>query len=135
MKCLKIKQNGIRKRAPLVKSICISVKLLIQAGMTKDFIITAVWMCMGAFISFTAVFHKNFLNAVADLIVHKEHALKSAIFWLVVWGGAEITVNVVNAFCTKTNIRLWTKVEVFIQEKVVHKITKIKEASSECVSR
>lgn len=123
-----VSEEEKRKRSPILKTLKRALVLVGKSGNAVQLIWTSIWLVLGAFMSFTAVFNRNFLDAVADVIVGKEGAFSAAGFWLVLWGGMEIAVSIVNIFSGRAIAVMWRRVALYVEEVVVRKIAKIRIA-------
>lgn len=115
-----------RKRSPILPTIRRAVVLVAQSGHVKDLLVTSLWVLLGAVYSFTAVFNEKFLNAAADILGGDANALKTAMFWLLVWGGVEIFTSVAGVFNAQVLNRMWQEISYFAEESVMKKVCKIR---------
>ncbi len=115
-----------RKRSPILPTIKRAVVLVAQSGHVKDLLVTSLWVLLGAVYSFTAVFNEKFLNAAADILGGDTDALKTAMFWLLVWGGVEIFTSVAGVFNAQVLNRMWQEISYFAEESVMKKVSKIR---------
>lgn len=115
-----------RKRSPILPTIKRAVVLVAQSGHVRDLLVTSLWVLLGAVYSFTAVFNEKFLNAAANLLGGDGAALKTAMFWLLVWGGVEIFTSVAGVFNGKVLNRMWQEISYYAEESVMKKVCKIR---------
>lgn len=127
MKAL-VSEEEKRKRSPILKTLKRAIVLVWKSGNITQLVLTSIWLVMGAFMSFTAVFNRNFLDAVAKVIAGKEGAFSTAVFWLMIWGGMEIAVSLVNIFSGRAVTVMWHKVALYVEEVVIRKAAKIRIA-------
>ncbi len=115
-----------RKRSPILKTIQRAVRLVFHAGQSKQLIFTSIWILCGMVTSFTAVFNGKFLTAAAELLTGKDGALKTALFWLLIWGSIEITISLINIFSDRVLSKMWSEFSYFVEEEVIHKTLRIR---------
>lgn len=115
-----------RKRSPILPTIKRAIVLVVQSGHTKEFIGTSLWVLLGALYSFTAVFNEKFLNAAAEILGGKSSAMKTAVFWLLIWGSVEIVNSLAGLFNSQVLNRMWQEISYFTEEKVMKKVCKIR---------
>lgn len=115
-----------RKKANVIKTIFSSLHLVILSGAGKYFFITTIWLVMGAFTSFTAIFQKNFVNAGAEILGGKPAAFYTALLWLGIWGAVELLIALTNILVNRSNNWLWNQVEYYIQNEVSRKAARVK---------
>ena len=115
-----------RKRSPILKTLKRAIALVWKSGNAAQLILTSIWLVLGAFMSFTAVFNRNFLDAAAEVITGNEGSFSTAVFWLLLWGLMEIVVSVVNIFSGRAVTVMWRKVALYVEEKIVCKTAKIR---------
>lgn len=117
-----------QKRANVIKTIIASLRLVVLSGGGKYLAFTCIWLIMGAFTSFTAVFQKNFINEAAEILGGSQTAWKIAAMWLAIWGGVELLVALVGIVSAKVQNRMWGCVEFFVQNEIMNKVAKVKLA-------
>lgn len=115
-----------RKKADVIKTIFSSLHLVILSGAGKYLLITSIWLFMGAFTSFTAVFQKNFVNAGAKILDGNSSAFRIAILWLAIWGIVELLMTLTNILVNRFNNHLWNQVEYYIQDEISKKASRVK---------
>ncbi|MFR7992826.1 MAG: ABC transporter ATP-binding protein [Lachnospiraceae bacterium] len=115
-----------RKRASIFRTIQRAVNIVYLAGHFKDLVFVSVWILIGALTSYTAVLNAEFLNAAADFVVNGNQALKSVIFWLLIWGGAELFLSVMDIFADRATGRMWVQIGYFVEKRVLGKVLKLK---------
>lgn len=115
-----------RRRSPIFKTLQRAVLLAWHSGNVWQLLLTSIWIIIGAFLSFTAVFNRNFLNAAASMVTGAENAYSTAVFWLFCWAGMEIIVSIVNIFSSRAVALMWTNVAIYVEQVVVDKITKVR---------
>ncbi|MCI8373108.1 MAG: ABC transporter ATP-binding protein [Lachnospiraceae bacterium] len=115
-----------RRRSPIFKTLQRAVLLVWHSGNVWQLLLTSIWIIIGAFLSFTAVFNRNFLNAAASMVTGAENAYSTAVFWLFCWAGMEIIVSIINIFSSRAVALMWTNVAIYVEQVVVDKITKVR---------
>lgn len=115
-----------RKRSPIMATMKRAIALIIQSGQTKEFIGTSLWVMFGALYSFTAVFNEKFLNAAAEILDGKTSAMKTAVFWLLIWGSVEIINSLAGLYHSKVLTRMWQEISYFTEERIMKKVCKIR---------
>lgn len=136
-KCLIIRHYGIRvgvnnmkenkvQRAPVLASVGRAIKLTVKSGNAGGIIFTAIWMCVGAVTSYTAVINARFFDAAADMIAGKEDAFNLAIKWLGIWALLEIIIQIISMLNNRISVIMQQKLSYYIENQVMDKIGKIK---------
>ncbi len=117
-----------QKRANVIRTIVSSLRLVVLSGGGKYLAFTFIWLVMGAFTSFTAVFQKNFINEAAEVLGGSQTAWGAAAMWLSIWGGVELLVALIGIVSVKVQYRMWGRVELFVQNGIMNKVAKVKLA-------
>lgn len=115
-----------RERSPILKTIQRAVKMLFHAGQAKQLVFMSSWVLLGMVTSFTAIFNEKFLNAASDLILGKDDALSRAVFWLLIWGGIEITFSFFEMISDRVSSKMWCEFSYFIEKELIHKCLRIR---------
>lgn len=114
-----------RKKAPVFKTISRGLSLLHEAGHLRTTLFYLTWIVCGALASITAIFNKNFLNAAAGVLAGRETALKTAVFWLIIWSAVEIGEQLFNMVSSRAISRMDLNLDYYVSEKVFHKVSKV----------
>lgn len=115
-----------RRRSPIFKTLKRAVSLVWKSGNASQLFLTSVWLVLGAFTSFTAVFNRNFLDEAARLVTGDKSAFQAAAFWLLIWAVVEVLVSVVNIFSSRAVTVMWRKVALYVEEVIIRKTSKIR---------
>lgn len=115
-----------RKKASVRKTIVDAIRLVVLSGCGKYLLFTSIWLVMGAFTSFTAVFQKNFINAAAEILGGDANSFRVAALWLGIWALVELLMSLTNIAVNRVNSRLWQRVQFFIQNEVAKKAAKVR---------
>lgn len=115
-----------RKRSPILSTIKRSIVMVVKSGQLKAMLFTSVWMLFGAVTSFGALFNEKFLNAAAKVIGGDEHQLKTAAFWLAIWGTIEILTSVMTLFNDRVMVRMKREISYYAEKSVIEKVSKIR---------
>ena len=120
-----MKENKVQ-RAPVLASVGRAIKLTVKSGNAGGIIFTAIWMCVGAVTSYTAVINARFFDAAADMIAGKEDAFNLAIKWLGIWALLEIIIQIISMLNNRISVIMQQKLSYYIENQVMDKIGKIK---------
>lgn len=118
--------NENRKRSPIIATIRRAVGLLIKSGNTKNLTFTIIWMILGAVSSFTAIFNEKFLNAASRLLNGEGAAMKTAFFWLAIWGTVELIISIAGKINSNVTTEMGIELAYYVEEQSMKKIAKIR---------
>lgn len=111
---------------PLI-TIYYCLRLVLESGHIKPFILTSIWALISAFITFTAIFEKNFYNSAAEMIGNPSSAaFHHTMWWLSVWMGVLLIASFISYYTKRTTAGMWYNCSFFVKERLMWKLGRAK---------
>jgi ATP-binding cassette, subfamily B, bacterial len=114
-----------QKRTKLGATIKSSFRLVLEAASAKDLFYTNLWLSTGVLGTVIVLFEKNFFNEAAQLL-STGSGFQQAVLWLALWMSFLFVTNMFTMISGKANYTLWSKMQYYIQEKLMIKIARIR---------
>lgn len=109
------------------KTIGICIKMIADAGSTKELVMTFFLLLSGGVFAILAIFEKNFYNEAAKLISDSSSESFHSVFkWLSIWAVAVIITMLASFISTNAKNKLWSRMNYYIQEKLMDKVSHIR---------
>ncbi|WP_079908914.1 ABC transporter ATP-binding protein [Paenibacillus sp. 32352] len=117
-----------RKRARIDKTVLSSLRLVLEAASFKDLFFTNLGLATGVIGTIAAIFEKHFFNEAAHVVTEGigGGSFMRAVEWLALWMGIVLLTNIMVIVSGRTNNILWSKMQYYIQEKLMIKISRIR---------
>lgn len=121
------KNNTHEKRINPVITMYYCMRLVLESGHIKPFILTSIWAVSSAFITFTAIFEKNFYNAAAEFVLNPSSAvMHNIMWWLGVWMGVLFIASLIGYFTKRMTAGMWYNTSFFVTERLMWKLGRAK---------
>lgn len=119
--------QGKHVRARFDKTVRSSFKLVLEAASIKELLLSNLGLIASVLGTIVVIFEKNFFNEAARLITGgSAFSYPHALQWLFIWLGIVLISQIFIFISTQANDRLWIKIQYYIQEKLMIKISRIR---------
>ncbi|MCS7464101.1 ABC transporter ATP-binding protein/permease [Paenibacillus doosanensis] len=117
-----------RKRARIGTTVYSSFRLVVEAASFKELLLTKLGLAGGIIGTVVAVFEKHFFNEAANVVSEgmMGASFRHAVQWLALWLGMTLLSDALGLISGRSNPILWSKMQYYIQEKLMLKISRIR---------